>query len=167
MSAPFRVTENWATRVDPLKPAHLLKPEIPVPVSQALQQAMAINPADRFKTVGQFWQALTMPGSRQAAYAGSVNNAHALPFESASMGSDRQMLQTTPATPVSKNGRALRLCALLLLILAIGTGYFAYERGFTLLLLCAVGVFLLALVGLLVSGMMRSLNAGQRDTSDL
>jgi hypothetical protein len=136
-------------------------------VSQALQQALAILSADRFKTVGQFWQAVAMPPDRQGAYAGSSNNAQVLPSKSIPMDSDKQISQKVPAIPVSKTGRALRLCAILLLMLAIGTGYFAYERSVTLLLLCSLGIFLLALAGLLIGGMMRSLNPRQRDTSGL
>ena len=157
-SAPFRVAENWTTRVDPLKPAHLLRPEIPVAVSQTLQQALEINVADRFQTVGQFWQTLKMSGTRQGPYAGTINNPQALPDESVPVGGDREMSQKTPAIPVSKTGRALQWCAVLLLFLAVGTGYFSYQRGYTLLLLCALGVFLLALAGLLISGMLRRLN---------
>lgn len=157
-SAPYRVTENWTTRADPLTPAHLLKPEIPVAVAQALQQALAINAADRFETVGRFWQALTTPGTQQGPYAGVINNAQALPPESIAVGSTIQISQKTPSLPVSKTGSALRMCAVLLLIVAIGTGYFSYEHGYTLLLLCALSVFLLALGGLLISGMMRRLN---------
>lgn len=157
-SAPFRVAENWTTKVDPLKPAHQLKPDIPVAVSLALQQAMAINTSERFKTVGQFWQALKTPGTGQGPYAGTIKNAQALPAESVAVGDDRQMSQQTPAIPVSKTGRVSGWCAFLLLILAIGTGYFSYERGYTLLLLCSLGVFLLALAGLLISGMVRRLN---------
>ncbi|HEY6542267.1 MAG TPA: serine/threonine-protein kinase [Ktedonobacteraceae bacterium] len=157
-SAPFRVTENWTARADPLKPAHLLKPEIPVGVAQALQHALAINAADRFKTVSQFWQALRMSGTQQGPHAATISNVQAPPLESVPAGSNMQISQKTPATSVSKTGSALRLCAILLLILAIGTGYFSYERSYTLLLLCALGVFLLALSGLLISGMMRRLN---------
>ena len=170
-SAPFRVAENWTTRVDPLKPAHLLKPEIPVGVAMALQQAMAINAGERFKTVGQFWQALKTPGSGPGSYSGSINNAHALPVESAAVDDDREMSQKTPAFPVSKTGRVLGWCAVLLLLLAIGSGYFSYERGYTLLLLFSLGVFLLALAGLLISSMVRRLNpragAVQRRRSEL
>lgn len=157
-SAPYRVAENWTTKVDPLKPAHLLKPEIPVAVAQVLQQAMAINASDRFQTVGQFWQALKVSGTQQGPYAGSINNAQALPAESIPEGSDKQISQQTQAIPVSKTHRVLLWCAILLLMLAVGAGYFSYQRGYTLLLLCALGVFLLALAGLIISAMVRRLN---------
>ncbi|TMD69198.1 MAG: serine/threonine protein kinase [Chloroflexi bacterium] len=45
-------------RDDPLKPAHVLVPDIPQPVSQALQRALSLQPEDRFATVGDFWNAL-------------------------------------------------------------------------------------------------------------
>src|SRR5437016_8842548 len=43
---------------DPLKPAHVLVPDIPQPVSQAIQRALSLQPEDRFATVGDFWYAL-------------------------------------------------------------------------------------------------------------
>src|SRR5437764_9668121 len=43
---------------DPLKPAHVLVPDIPQPVSQAIQRALSLQPEDRFATVGDFWNAL-------------------------------------------------------------------------------------------------------------
>jgi hypothetical protein len=118
---------------------------------------MAINAGDRFKTIEQFWQALKVPDTGQAPYAGSINNRQALPAEGLPV-SDLEVSQKTPTMPVSQTAQALRWCAVLLLILAVGAGYFAYERGYTLLLLCALGVFLLALAGLLISGMIRRLN---------
>src|SRR2546429_8673526 len=43
---------------DPLKPARAVVPDIPQPVSQALQRALSLQPEDRFATVGDFWNAL-------------------------------------------------------------------------------------------------------------
>ena len=43
---------------DPLKPAHVLVPDIPLPVSQALQRALSLQPEGRFATVEDFWNAL-------------------------------------------------------------------------------------------------------------
>lgn len=54
-----RFTKKTSNRIDPLKPAHVHNPAVPVPVAQALQRAMAISSADRFETVQEFWQLLT------------------------------------------------------------------------------------------------------------
>ena len=43
---------------DPLKPAHVLVPDIPQPVSQAIQRALSLHHENRFATVGDFWNAL-------------------------------------------------------------------------------------------------------------
>ena len=43
---------------DLLKPAHVLVPDIPQPVSQAMQRALSLRPEDRFATVEDFWVAL-------------------------------------------------------------------------------------------------------------
>ncbi len=148
VNAPFRVTENWATRVDPVKPANLLKPEIPVAVAQALQQAMAISVADRFKTVEQFWQALKVHGMQYTPYADTITKPQAPHPERVLVDSNAQPSQQAQPAAVSKKGGALRLCAVLFILLAIGTGFFFYVRGYTLLLLCSLSVFLLALGGL-------------------
>ena len=44
--------------VDPLKPAHLLIPEIPGDISGAIGRAMAPNAAERFTTIDEFWRIL-------------------------------------------------------------------------------------------------------------
>jgi len=44
--------------VDPLKPANLLRREVPAAVAEALQRAMSLSSADRFETVEEFWQVL-------------------------------------------------------------------------------------------------------------
>ncbi len=58
VNAPFRVLEILNARVDPLKPINLLKPEIPLAVSKAVQRALSIKSEDRFQTVAEFWQVL-------------------------------------------------------------------------------------------------------------
>ncbi|HEU0001197.1 MAG TPA: serine/threonine-protein kinase [Ktedonobacteraceae bacterium] len=158
VNAPFRITESWTTGVDPIKPANLLKPEIPVVIAQALQKAMAIAIADRFETVEQLQQALTMHNTRQVPYAATIHKPQTLHPERVSVDSTMQPSQKARPAPISQKEKALRLCAALLIILAIGTGFFSYEWSYNLLLLCSLGVFLLALGGLLISVMMHKLN---------
>jgi len=158
VNAPFRFTESWTTGIDPVKPANLLRPEIPVAVAQALQKAMALSIADRFETVEQLWQALKMHNTQQVPYAATIHKPQTLHPERVSVDSDTQLSQKAQPAPLSQKEKALRLCAVLLVILAIGTGFFSYEWGYNLLLLCSLGVFLLALGGLLISVMTHKLN---------
>lgn len=60
-----RSTRKMSNGVDPLKPAHVHNPAVPVPVSQALQRAMSISSTDRFETVQEFWQILTDHAEQQ------------------------------------------------------------------------------------------------------
>ncbi|GLV58899.1 hypothetical protein KDH_57270 [Dictyobacter sp. S3.2.2.5] len=81
-SLPVDAFERAATivskRIDPLKPAHTLVPEIPPHVSQALERAMEISMEERFDSVEDFWSAISQtpeattgrkktPGTVQAA----------------------------------------------------------------------------------------------------
>src|SRR5258708_27899122 len=43
---------------DPLKPANLITPAVPMPVAQIIQRAMSLSSDDRFETVEEFWQQL-------------------------------------------------------------------------------------------------------------
>jgi serine/threonine protein kinase len=54
---------------DPLKPPHALVPDIPQPVSRAIQRALSLHREDRFATVEDFWHALhvdTDAGAQEA-----------------------------------------------------------------------------------------------------
>jgi serine/threonine protein kinase len=44
--------------VDPLKPAHLLIPELPGDIGEAIGRAMTPNAAERFTTIDEFWRIL-------------------------------------------------------------------------------------------------------------
>lgn len=56
--ALYRMTRLGSKHPDPLVPVSELVPEIPLPVSNAIAQALAINSNERFATVDEFWQAL-------------------------------------------------------------------------------------------------------------
>lgn len=58
-----RVTERGD--FDSLTPASLLNPTLPTPVAKAIQRAMSISERDRFATVEEFWQAVTMRSTEQ------------------------------------------------------------------------------------------------------
>ena len=50
---------------DPLKPAHLLIPEIPGDISEAIGRAMIPRVAERFTTIDEFWRILAGHGVQQ------------------------------------------------------------------------------------------------------
>ena len=53
-----RITSLSTKGVDPLKPMNHLVPEIPVPVADIIQRALAIDSNERFPSVEAFWEAL-------------------------------------------------------------------------------------------------------------
>src|SRR5713226_2759496 len=85
IDALSRVLGSVSEGVDPLKPAHLLQPTVPLAVAEALQRAMSISSADRFETVEEFWQVLQADRTQQRAAPTPVD-----------------LTQPTPATHVSQ-----------------------------------------------------------------
>ncbi len=67
LDALSRVLGSVSEGVDPLKPANLLQPTVPLAVAEALQRAMSIRSADRFETVGEFWQVFMAHRTQQIA----------------------------------------------------------------------------------------------------
>jgi hypothetical protein len=65
-------------RADPLPPIHEVLASIPVPISEALQQALAINSNDRFATVDELWLIVKSVADEIAARE-SVNAMMPLP----------------------------------------------------------------------------------------
>ncbi len=63
----FRMAQIGGRKHDPLEPVTQLVPSIPRPVSAAIQKAMAINSVDRFASVEEFWQALSLYQSDKSA----------------------------------------------------------------------------------------------------
>ncbi|HEY5005533.1 MAG TPA: protein kinase [Ktedonobacteraceae bacterium] len=68
----FRMAQIGGRKHDPLEPAVQLVPSIPQPVSNAIQKAMAINSADRFASVEEFWQELNLYQSDRSMAAAPV-----------------------------------------------------------------------------------------------
>ena len=54
----YRMTSLSGKGTDPLIPINTLAPEIPIPVIDIVQHALAINSAERFISVEAFWEAL-------------------------------------------------------------------------------------------------------------
>jgi len=149
IDALSRVLGSVSEGVDPLKPAHLLQPTVPLAVAEALQRAMSISSADRFETVEEFWQVFMADRTQQRAAPTPVDLTQPTPATHVSQESAPESLQEEQVATHAKTRKALRIFAGLLAILAIGLAIFSYLRGSTVLLLCCLGVLLLSLGGLL------------------
>jgi serine/threonine protein kinase len=136
IAAPSRVVGRLARGVDPLKPVHLLKPGVPPGVAQALQRAMAISSADRFESVEQFWQVVLAQGKQRI---------HHTPAEYVVQERGSAPRQQEQAAPPARKREALLLPGGLLLLCGLGIACCLYLLGLNVLLLCALGVLLLAL----------------------
>jgi eukaryotic-like serine/threonine-protein kinase len=51
--------------IDPLVPVHLVAPSVPWANAMAIEKAMSISSVDRFNTIEEFWQELTIPTPQQ------------------------------------------------------------------------------------------------------
>jgi serine/threonine protein kinase len=149
IDAPSRATKMLSAGVDPLKRANLLMPTIPQPVAEALQRAMSIRVADRFKNVQEFWEALKAYSMPQTPRSISADLSQTLPLGRIVLNKDTEPVQRASFAPRSKIREGFNIAAGLLVILAIEIGFFSYLWGFTVLLFCCVGVLLLALAVLL------------------
>ncbi|GHO84879.1 serine/threonine protein kinase [Dictyobacter formicarum] len=69
VEAISRLTQIGGKQRDPLKPLTELVPGVPAQVASAIQQAMALNSAERFDSIEQFWQALNAPATRYSSPA--------------------------------------------------------------------------------------------------
>ena len=127
---------------DPLKPARLITPTLPIAVAQALQRAMSINSEDRFATVEEFWQMLNEHAAQQQVHIPRVTSAdmpQALP--------EQDTERTMPAT---RRWILLPILFTLLVTIALGTGFLSHSWGLTTLLLLSMGILLLLLLPLLL-----------------
>ena len=106
---------------------------------------MSIKIADRFETVEEFWQVFMAHGMQQIPLATSIDLSQPSPLEQVIEDSGAEFLQKEQSAPHAKKREALRILAGFLIILAIGIAFFSYLRGFTVLLLCCLGVLLLSL----------------------
>ena len=149
IDAPSRATKILNAGADPLKRANLLMPTIPQSVAEALQRAMSIRAADRFKTVEEFWEALKAHSVPQTPRSISADLSQTLPLGRIVLNKDTEPVQRASFAPRSKIREGFNIAAGLLVILAIEIGFFSYLWGFTVLFFCCVGVLLLALAVLL------------------
>jgi serine/threonine protein kinase len=149
VDALSRVLGSFSEGVDPLQPANVIQPTIPMAVAETLQRAMSIRSADRFETVEEFWQAFTAPSTQQIPRATVIDLYRLSSPQQDIEESDTQSLKNVQLASHAKTRVLLRIFTVLLVLLALAIAYFSYLRGFTVLLLCCLSVFLLSL-GLLV-----------------
>jgi serine/threonine protein kinase len=168
IDAPSRLLGRLNAGVDPLAPANLLKPTVPLAVAQALQRAMSINMADRFETVEAFWQVMLAHGTQQRPHAASRDLSHSSPPEQGIEDGGPESPQKEHMAPHAKKREALRILAGFLVIVAIGIAFFSALRGLTVLLLCCLGVLLLSLGALLYdfSSLARTLQKNPASVQD-
>lgn len=113
IDAPSRIARGWSEGVDPLKPANLLKPDIPGDVAQALQRAMAIKIPDRFESVEQFWRSLLPQSTLRPSYDLALDTSRPRPSQQNVADIRTQPLQEEPHVLRSKKPGAPRAFAIL------------------------------------------------------
>jgi eukaryotic-like serine/threonine-protein kinase len=140
LDAISRVTRSRNKGNDPLKPVHMLAPEVPPVVSQAIMRAMAISSDDRFETVEEFWQVLQEYATQQQEHIPRVTSEdvpQALPEQE----SERN-------THTSKRWLLLLILLALLVSIALASRYVSLW-GLAILLVLSMGILLLVLLPLL------------------
>jgi eukaryotic-like serine/threonine-protein kinase len=118
---------------DPLQPANLITPAVPMAVAQIIQRAMCLNSDDRFETVEEFWQQLQAYApqqQKQTPRIASGGTSQPLPLSMQNQG------MTTTAVVQSQqllSGLRKRLTLLpvllaVLLTVAMGTSFLLYAQ---------------------------------------
>ena len=143
-----RVTRRRSNGLDPLKPAHLLVPTVPTAVAQTIERALSLNRDDRFETVEQFWQELTVLPTQQPVQIPRVTSEDITqPLAIPEQDMERNAFtfwHHLRGVLLSRKGRVLLLLFLTLLVtIAVATGFFSHLWGLTLLLLFCIGVLLI------------------------
>jgi len=129
--APTRLARVNKRRSDPLALASKVAPGVSRPLAEALQKALALNPSERFRSIKEFWQALSVAPVLEEEAAPFVLGQKT-PAASAATPIDALPTQSSDATPAVKIVRVDRprrsllpivaiLCALILLLAGLGT----------------------------------------------
>ena len=139
-----RVTRRRNSGIDPLKSVQLLVPTVPTAVAQTIQRALSLSRDDRFETVEQFWQELTVLPIQQPVQLPDVTSEDITqPLAIPEQDMQRNVFtlwRHQRGVLLSRKGRALFLT--LLVTIAVGTGFFSHLWGLTLLLLLCIGLLL-------------------------
>ena len=150
--ALYRVARRRSTGVDPLKPANLLRREVPAAVAEALQRAMSLSSADRFETVEEFWQVLqahTTDKQVEIPRVTSVVAYQPLPLRASQRIMGAFYLKGRDILRSGKRKRGVFVYTTLLVMFALGTALLSHLFGPTALLLLVVLLVILALIPLL------------------
>ncbi len=127
VDALVRATSNQG--IDPLKPANVITPEVPAAIAQSIQRAMCLHIDDRFTTVEEFWQQLSV----DALHLSSAGASQPLTVPI-------QDIETTAAAVVEDQRQAARpgkrptlvpIFLALLMTAVIGTGFMLYGARHT------------------------------------
>lgn len=130
--ALYRLTQLASRESDPLEPVNKLAPDVPQPVADAIAQAMAINIHERFSTVQEFWEALSIQPVESIAARPIVTFFPLTPPPKA-----KQASAVAAILPIQKplayfQRRAIvLLIALLILLIGLAStaGFFYYTRN--------------------------------------
>src|SRR5713101_582966 len=147
-----RVVRGRSTGADPLKPANLLRREVPAAVAEALQRAMSLSSADRFETVEEFWQVLqahTTDKQVEIPRVTSVVAYQPLPLRASQRTMGAFYLKGQDILRSGKRKRVVFVYATLLVTFVLGTALLSHLFGPTALLLLVVLLVILALIPLL------------------
>ena len=147
LDAITRVTRSRSNGRDPLKSVHLLAPTVPTALAQAIQRALALSRDDRFETVEQFWQELTVLPTQQPVQIPRVTSVNTpqpltLPEQNLKRKLSTSWQHQRDVLRSRKGGVLLLLCPTLLLTIAVGMAFFTHIWGLTFLLLLCIGVLL-------------------------
>lgn len=121
----FRMAQIGGRKHDPLEPVAQLVPSIPPPISAAIQKAMAINSADRFASVEEFWQALSPSQSARSVAAAPIVASDPSTGEPqqaalAAIGQEPVTIVTRPVSNSRRRGAIFLLFTSLLLLALVG-----------------------------------------------
>lgn len=141
VDAVTRMARVNKRRSDPLVLASKVAPGVPRPLAEALQRALALNPAERFRSIKEFWQALSLLPVLEQEAAPLVsrqkvpNAGMAIPVDAI----PTRISHTPPAAEIARATRSRRsllpivaiLCALLLMLAGLGTFVWAHNHAGT------------------------------------
>ena len=122
---------------DPLKPANLITPAVPMPVAQIIQRAMSLSSDDRFETVEEFWQQLHAHTPERLRLAPGISSERASrpllpPVRNQGRPTAAGVQDQRPASRLRKHPALLLVLLALLLTLAMGTGFLLHARNYDL-----------------------------------
>src|SRR5258708_26624830 len=121
---------------DPLQPANLITPVVPMAVAQIIQRAMSPSSDDRFETVEEFWQQLQAYApqqQRKVPRIASGGTSQPLPLSVQNQGMTTAAVVQGRRLPSGLRKRLALLPVLLALLptVAMATGFLLYVQRFS------------------------------------